>query len=174
MPARQTVATMAALVLLCASQLALAAQIEAVIDFIYQSQTSPPGVPAPIPATLETATYTIQTERLVTGGLTSPWAIEFVNKCLALISDNDGELFWLRDNQLDPRPITGLPPVDLATSTGGLMDIALDPTSSWDASLYVLMDDGTGTNCVAARCLGGMDDAGSGGTETLTLNHAAV
>lgn len=115
------------------------AQIQAVIGFIYQSQTSPPGVPEPIPATLKTASYTIQTERLVTGGLTSPWAIEFVDERLALISDNDGELFWLRDNQLDPRPIAGLPPVDLATSTGGLMDLALDPNYAENGWIYLAL-----------------------------------
>lgn len=115
------------------------AQIEAVIEFIYQSQTTPPGIPDPVPATLSTRSYTLQAKRLVTTGLTNPWAIEFVDKHLALITDNDGELFWLRGDQLDPKPITGLPPVDLATSTGGLMDLALDPDYACNGWVYLAL-----------------------------------
>ena len=114
-----------------------AADIAAVVEYLYAAQTSPPGEAEPIPARLSTALYELRTERLVTDGIGNPWSIGFVDRRTALISDNDGELYRLVDGKLDPRPILGVPEVDRATSTGGLLGLAIDPHFDSNGWVYL-------------------------------------
>ncbi len=113
--------------------------IASLIAFLYRAQTTPLDKPEPLPTTIETLAYELQSERLVTSGIDGPWGIEFVSGDLALITDNTGKLFWLRDGRLDPDPITGLPAVDVATSTGGLLDLALDPAFENNGWVYLAL-----------------------------------
>ena len=112
-------------------------EISSVIVFIYESQTSAPGVPDPLPPIIRTDKYDLGVDVIVSEGVAAPWGIEFVDERTALITDNSGVLYWLVDDQLDSKPITGLPPVDVATSTGGLMDIALDPDYKSNGWVYL-------------------------------------
>lgn len=109
------------------------------INFIQRAQTTPLDKPEPLPPTIKTSRYTLRAERLVTTDIEGPWGIEFINERLALITDNTGTLFWLRDKQLDPTPIAGVPAVDLATSTGGLLDLALDPDFENNGWVYLAL-----------------------------------
>ena len=113
------------------------AQRDAVVSFILSSQTGPLEQANPIPEYIETPGYKLKVERLVEKDLDVPWGIEFVDDHRALITENSGQLFWMIDGVLDRRPIEGVPTVDLATSTGGLLDIAVDPNYSSNGWIYL-------------------------------------
>lgn len=113
------------------------AEITAIVEYLYATQGQPPGVAEPIPARLETKHYALHAERPVTEGIDSPWSIGFIDRRTAVVTDNDGELYRLIDGELDPRPILGVPEVDRATSTGGLMGLAVDPDFESNGWIYL-------------------------------------
>jgi aldose sugar dehydrogenase len=109
--------------------------IDAVADFIVKSQEVAPMAIRPIPETLTTKDYTLRIEKLVTTGIRVPWGIEFVDKEKALITERTGSIRWMINGKLDPQPITGLPKT-FVHSTGGYMDIAIDPSYSKNGWIY--------------------------------------
>ena len=110
-------------------------QIDALADYIIDAQGKPP-IAEPIPENLQTEDYSIDAE--IMAALDTPWAMEFVDNRRALITENNiGSLHWLIDGEIDPTPVTGIPEVDRATSTGGLMDIALDPKYEQNGWVYL-------------------------------------
>ncbi len=113
------------------------ADITSIVEYLYTAQTAPAVEAEPIPARLTTALYELRTERLVTNGIDEPWSIGFIDRRTALITDNDGELYRLIDGELDPRPIVGVPEVDRATSTGGLLGLAIDPDFASNGWVYL-------------------------------------
>lgn len=112
-------------------------QINAVADYIIASQEVPPNAVRPIPETLETKDYRLKVDKLVTTGLNTPWGIEFVDARRALISERSGGLRWMVDGKLDPRPVQGLPATYSQNTTGGFMDIALDPDYAANGWIYL-------------------------------------
>lgn len=112
-------------------------EINAVADFIIASQEVPPNALRPIPERLTTNDYILKVETIVETGLTTPWAIEFIDARRALISERSGGLRWMVDGKLDPRAVTGLPPTYAQRSTGGFMDIALDPEYKKNGWIYL-------------------------------------
>ncbi len=111
-------------------------EMSALVELIYSRQTEPTWIARPLPSTVETEHYTLRVEYLATDELENPWGIEFTGPAEGLISEDAGYLLRYRDGRVDPDRITGLPPVDLATSTGGLMDIALDPEYAENGWVY--------------------------------------
>ena len=75
---------------------------------------------------------------VVADGLSHPWAIAWLPDGSALITERPGRLRWLRNGQLDPQPITGLPPV-AAFGQGGLLDIALHPDFAQNRLIYLTL-----------------------------------
>jgi glucose/arabinose dehydrogenase len=112
-------------------------QIRAVADYVIEAQDTPPQAERPIPSELTTEKYTLEVEELVTEGLKTPWGIAFVDKQRALISERDGNLRWLVNGQLDSQPIQSLPPTHTESSTGGYMDIILDPDYKANGWVYL-------------------------------------
>lgn len=112
-------------------------QISTLTDFITASQNRPAKTKDTIPAKLVTEDYVLKVEKVVTSNITTPWAIEFVNANRALISEKSGKLRWLVNGSLDTVPIRGLPATHTASSTGGFMDIALDPEYSHNEWVYL-------------------------------------
>ena len=112
-------------------------EINAVADFIIASQEIPPNALRPVPERLTTKDYILKVETLVETGLTTPWAIEFADARRALISERTGGLRWMVDGKLDPRPVTGLPSTYSQRTTGGFMDIALDPEYKKNGWIYL-------------------------------------
>jgi glucose/arabinose dehydrogenase len=110
--------------------------INAVADFIIASQELPPGAIRPIPERLTTKDYILKVEELVTSDLNTPWGIEFVDAHRALITERSGGIRWMVDGKLDPEPIKGLPKTYAQNTTGGYMDIALDPDYSKNGWVY--------------------------------------
>lgn len=112
-------------------------QIRAVVDYVREAQDAPPGREKEIPALIETRSAHLEVEQIAEEGLSTPWAIEFINEKKALISERDGQLRWLINNKLDPRPIEGTPVPHTGSSTGGYMDIALDPNYAETGWVYL-------------------------------------
>ena len=75
---------------------------------------------------------------IVTRGLTSPRAIEFLPDGAVLITERAGTLRIVRDGKLDPKPIAGGPEkvAVLGTATG-FMDIALHPDFKTNGLIYL-------------------------------------
>jgi glucose/arabinose dehydrogenase len=103
--------------------------------------TAPPPITWPSPAlpdgpiTLDTA---IQRPIVlhVTKGLNQPWSMAFLPDGGILITERAGRLRIVRNGQLDPNPIAGVPEVR-ATGLAGLMDLALHPRFSENNWLYL-------------------------------------
>jgi glucose/arabinose dehydrogenase len=112
-------------------------EIDAVADYIIASQEVPPSAQRPIPDRLNTKDYILKVEKLVTSGLNTPWGIEFVDSRHSLISERSGGLRWMVDNKLDPDPIKNIPATYSQNTTGGFMDIALDPEYSKNGWVYL-------------------------------------
>lgn len=97
--------------------------------------------------------YQVQTLAV---GLEFPWSVAFLPDGAALISERPGRLRLLRDGQLHPQPIAGLPPVH-ARSQGGLLEVLVDPDYASNGWIYLSMASGTNaanaTEVVRARLL---------------------
>lgn len=111
-------------------------QIHAVVDFVIAAQETPPEANRPIPEELITQDYILKVEKVVEEDITTPWSIEFVDARHALITERSGHIRWLVNDTLDPQPIQGLPPT-YEHSTGGYMDIALDPDYQDNGWVYL-------------------------------------
>jgi aldose sugar dehydrogenase len=81
----------------------------------------------------EQATFELVT---VTGGLEHPWGMAFLPDASILVTERGGRLRIVRDGQLDPEPIAGVPPV-YASGQGGLLDVALDPGFASNRLIYL-------------------------------------
>lgn len=113
-------------------------EIKELVDFIITSQHKTTArVNESYPEKIETQDYSLKIEKIVSENLRTPWAIEFVNSDTALISEKHGSLKWLINNELDTQLIRGLPKPHLESSTGGFMDIALDPFYEKNRWIYL-------------------------------------
>ena len=112
-------------------------QITAVVDFILASQEKKLTLKSSVPNRIQTQDYVLKVEELVTEGLKTPWGIEFVDKNKALVTEKSGNIRWLINGKLDPEPIRGLPQPHTQSSTGGYMDIALDPKFTQNGWVYI-------------------------------------
>ncbi len=111
-------------------------KIEAVVNYVLESQTISPAIPGPVPKTLESELYSLRVDVVVNQGLDVPWAIEFVDSSTVLMSERPGQLRWIVDGVLDPQPIHGTPPT-LDINTAGYMDIAIDPQFAENGWIYL-------------------------------------
>ena len=76
--------------------------------------------------------------RLVTVavGLEHPWSLAFMPDGGMLVTERPGRLRVIRDGQLAPEPVAGLPEI-AAGGQGGLMDVALDPDFADNGLIYL-------------------------------------
>lgn len=72
---------------------------------------------------------------VVTAGLKSPWAIEFLPDGRILVSERAGNLRIIDTTGQLSFPISGLPRV-IASGQGGLLDVALDPQFASNRVIY--------------------------------------
>lgn len=78
----------------------------------------------------------------VAEGLDFPWAMAFLPNGDALITERSGQLRVLRDGQLDPTPVEGVPQAYVARQ-GGLFDILLAKDFDESGIVYLSMAYGT-------------------------------
>jgi aldose sugar dehydrogenase len=104
-----------------------------------QTGTPPPAMPPrPLPAgplTIDTAEQG-QVRVSVLKGLSHPWSMAFMPDGNALVTERPGRLRMVRNFVLDPKPISGIPPV-YTQNLGGLMDIALHPRFAATRLVYL-------------------------------------
>jgi glucose/arabinose dehydrogenase len=97
-----------------------------------------PGAAASQPVLSEAAPPPVAGIRLVTvaEGLERPWGLAFLPDGAMLVTERPGRLRLVRDGQVDPRPIAGLPPVH-AMGQGGLLDVVLHPGFAQNRLVYL-------------------------------------
>jgi len=114
-----------------------------------QNRASPPLIE--LPTVVFSADYEILVEQIA-GGLVNPWSLQFLPDGGILITERPGRLRIVRDGELDPEPIAGVPEVR-NTILGGLQDILLHPDFERNRILYLSyakgMEDGTSTTALA-------------------------
>ncbi|MGF1566517.1 MAG: PQQ-dependent sugar dehydrogenase [Nodosilinea sp.] len=99
------------------------------------------STPEPVPALSTPKEFAPSAEdyfrvETVVEGLEVPWSIEFLPDGSMLVAEQPGRLRRIRDGQLDPQPVAGLPAI-LSRGEGGLMDIALHPEFDENQWLYL-------------------------------------
>ncbi|GAB3323425.1 PQQ-dependent sugar dehydrogenase [Larkinella ripae] len=72
----------------------------------------------------------------VVSGLKMPWAMAFLPDGNLLVTERPGQLRLVKNGQLDPTPISGLPPI-LYKGQGGLLDINLHPNYKENGWIYI-------------------------------------
>ncbi len=113
-------------------------EINGLTEYILQAQDQPLSTSvSDTPSTLVTENYQLLVEPVVASGLSTPWGIEFITADRILISEKPGSLRWIINGNLDPDTIKGLPETHLMSSTGGFMDIALDPVYDQNGWIYL-------------------------------------
>ncbi len=112
-------------------------QINALTNFIYEAQSLPPDREKQLPTEVTCEDYHLEIEDWADGDLATPWAIEFISKDLAIISERDGCLRWVRNGLVETIKIQGTPLTHTESSTGGYMDIAIDPNYEDNGWIYL-------------------------------------
>ena len=69
-------------------------------------------------------------------GLVRPWALAVLPNGDILVTERPGRLRIIRNDVLDPQPISGLPEVNTGAVNSGLMDIALHPQYAENKLVY--------------------------------------
>ena len=126
------------------------------------SQAQPVSVPVPplgdgpwIYATAEQPRIHVS---VVTANLSNPWAMAFMPDGNILLTERPGRLRIIRDGELDPQSITGLPDIRIE-GNGGLQDIALHPDFASNGLVYLTytkpMQNGWGAPALAVGRLEG-------------------
>lgn len=72
----------------------------------------------------------------VAEGLSFPWNVSFLPDGTILLTELDGRLRVIRDGELDPEPVTGVPPV-YRKSQGGLFDVIPHPDFASNNLVYL-------------------------------------
>jgi aldose sugar dehydrogenase len=94
------------------------------------------GVPAQAEPSID---YTLET---LAEGLAFPWNVAFLPDGTVLVTELDGQLRAIRNGELDPTPITGVPEV-YRRSQGGLFDVVPHPDYESNSLLYLSYAHGT-------------------------------
>lgn len=106
---------------------------------------------------------------VVVDGLDYPWSIAWLPDGSALVTERAGRLRLIQNGKLDPKPITGLPPV-LASGQGGLLDIALHPDFAANRLIYLSFATGTPEANRTALARGRFDGHALQDTEVIFRN----
>ncbi|NKB35311.1 MAG: PQQ-dependent sugar dehydrogenase [Pseudomonadales bacterium] len=73
---------------------------------------------------------------VVARGMSHPWSIAFLPEGGMLVTERPGRLRLIRNDELDPEVITGVPEVR-TDGNGGLMDVAIHPQFSENGLVYL-------------------------------------
>ncbi|MDX1618191.1 MAG: PQQ-dependent sugar dehydrogenase [Balneolaceae bacterium] len=112
-------------------------QIDDIVDFIkaVESGDVEPGPPMSEADTLQTLDYLMNVETFAQN-LVIPWAIDFPNENIALITERPGRLRMVVRGKLLPEPVSGIPEV-LHEGQGGMLDVTSDPNFSRNGWIYL-------------------------------------
>ena len=109
--------------------------INRVLDFVFESEKSSGSTRPPTPEKVFTLDYEVKID-VVAEGLDIPWAIDFLDKNKALITERPGNVRLLVNGKLHPKAIEGIPSV-LHEGQGGLLDVSVDPVYAETGWIYL-------------------------------------
>ncbi len=92
----------------------------------------------------------------VASGLAHPWGLAFLPGGEMLVTERDGRLRVVRDGELLPEPISGLPRM-MVGGQGGLLDVALDPSFADNSLIYLTYAGGRPGNAGTEVARGRLD-----------------
>ena len=78
----------------------------------------------------------------IVSGVDHPTSLVFINQSTALLTERNGGLRYIRDGELDPTPISGVPEVFVA-GQAGLFDVLVDPDFNDNRIIYLSFAQGT-------------------------------
>jgi aldose sugar dehydrogenase len=110
-------------------------EIQAVVQYIRNAEGEKGVVKPPTPDMFETMDYFMEVETFA-DNLEIPWAIDFIDKNTALITERPGRLRIVKNGVLQPEPVKNTPEV-LHEGQGGLMDVAIDPLYEENGWIYL-------------------------------------
>jgi aldose sugar dehydrogenase len=87
----------------------------------------------------------------VTRGLQHPWSLAFLPDGGMLVTEREGRLRLVRDGELHPEPIAGVPGDLRASGQGGLLDVVLDPAFAANGLVYLSYAAGRGDGAQTLR-----------------------
>jgi len=94
----------------------------------------------------------------ITDGLERPWSLAFLPDGDLLVTERVGRLRIIKQGELDPKPISGLPENIYPAGQGGLLDVVLHPNSTNNQLIYIsyagLGEGGAGTEVARGRLNG--------------------
>ncbi len=111
-------------------------QIKSLVSYITKAQKVHPNRERPIPNTIQTKDYSLKIEEWVTEEIRTPWAIEFISRDTALVSERRGVLRWIINGIPAKTTIQDVPQTQ-EFRTGGYMDIAIDPDYQNNGWIYL-------------------------------------
>jgi aldose sugar dehydrogenase len=113
-------------------------EINNLVAYLKAMQSVKLTVPEKVHTKAETLDYTLKVEHWVDekAGLRIPWAIDFINKDKALVTERPGRLRVIENGILNSKPIEDTPEV-LHEGQGGLMDVAVDPEYASNGWIYL-------------------------------------
>ena len=125
-----------------------------------QNRPSPPL--GELPEQVFAADFPLRLE-LIAAGLQNPWSLQFLPGGDILITERPGRLRIVRDGELDPVPIAGVPEVR-STVLGGLLDVLLHPEFESNRTLYLsyskALDERFSTTAIARAVFDGQTLSG--------------
>lgn len=87
------------------------------------------------PQAVKTQEHEVRVVEIVTG-LEHPWSLAFLPDGRILVTERPGRLRIIKDGRLEPRAISGLPPI-IAKGQGGLLDVVLHPRFAENKLIYL-------------------------------------
>ncbi|WP_163325894.1 PQQ-dependent sugar dehydrogenase [Draconibacterium mangrovi] len=109
--------------------------INAIISYIRESENKVGAKKPPIAKEMETIDYKMDVE-IFAEGLEVPWAIDFMDRNTALITERPGRLRIVKNGILLDEPVKNTPEV-LNQGQGGLMDVAVDSDFKENGWVYL-------------------------------------
>jgi len=126
----------------CILVVQLAGTAQQTVPFEGAIPVAPAGFePQPIPETpIEFNTAEVMRIRVVpvARGLVNPWSLAFLpssSGVTMLVTEKDGRLRIIRNDVLDPKPVSGVPAVRVS-GRSGLMDVVLHPQFATNRFVY--------------------------------------
>ncbi len=110
-------------------------EINSLVTFLQEEEQKAGITRPPTPEAIETQDYKIKVE-VFADALEVPWAVDFIDENTALITERPGRLRMVKNGQLLPGPVEGIPEV-LNEGQGGLMDVAVDPNYAENGYIYL-------------------------------------
>lgn len=109
--------------------------INDILAYIRAAEKEKGVVRPPIAKETGTMDYNLNID-IFAEGLEVPWAIDFIDKNTALITEKPGRVRVVRYGKMDPQPVAGIPVV-LNEGQGGLLDVAVDPDYTQNGWIYL-------------------------------------